>query len=96
MAISALLSIGTPILLFFWLRKHYKMSAISVWVGVAAFVIFVLILEGTIHGLVLKFALIDVKNQPVLFMLYAALMAGLFEETARFISFRLLRKNTRV
>jgi uncharacterized membrane protein YhfC len=59
-------------------------------IGIAAFIIFVLVLERSIHLIVLgKFAL---KQKPFIYMLYGTLMAGIFEETARFLSFSILKR----
>jgi uncharacterized membrane protein YhfC len=95
MAVSAIISIGIPVFLFFFLRKRFSMSVIPMLVGVAAFVIFVLILERFVHLLVLRPSItgeIALMKQPLLYMLYGTFMAGIFEESARFISFHLLKK----
>ncbi|MDR1879402.1 MAG: YhfC family intramembrane metalloprotease [Tannerellaceae bacterium] len=95
MALSAVLSIGTPIFLFFFLRKRFSMSATPMLVGMAAFVVFAFILESLVHQLVLQKSPtgeIALKSQPLLYVLYGIFMAGIFEETARFLSFHLLKK----
>jgi uncharacterized membrane protein YhfC len=62
--------------------------------GAAAFFLFALVLEQGAHTVVLgRFAL---RSKPVLYVLYGVLMAGLFEETARFISFHILKKRYNV
>jgi uncharacterized membrane protein YhfC len=43
-----------------------------------------------IHSIVL--GTFGIKNIPVAYIIYGALMAGLFEETARFLSFNILKK----
>ncbi|MDR2840635.1 MAG: YhfC family intramembrane metalloprotease [Paludibacter sp.] len=95
MAVSAIISIGVPIFLFLFFRKRFSMSAIPMLVGAVAFVVFALILERSIHILVLRpspTGEIALKNQPLLYVLYGVFMAGIFEETARFLSFYLLKK----
>jgi uncharacterized membrane protein YhfC len=95
MTVSAVISIGTPIFLFFFFRKRFLMPAIPVLAGIAGFVIFALILEQLVHMLVLKpgpAGEIALKNKPLLYMLYGCFMAGIFEESARFIAFHLLKK----
>ena len=90
MAISAFVSIGVPVAIFFVFRKKYDAKYIPMITGAAAFIIFALVLEQSVHLVVLKnFAL---KEKPVLYILYGIFMAGLFEETARFISFNILKK----
>jgi uncharacterized membrane protein YhfC len=92
MSLSAAVSIGVPFLLFALVRRRYSyVSQRPAWVGVAAFVISVLVVEAFVHFLVFKqFALIDKTQHPFVYMLYGALMAGVFEETARWLSFRWL------
>jgi uncharacterized membrane protein YhfC len=95
MAVSAALCFGAPTALFVYWHKRYKMSGLPLAVGMAAFYLFVLVLERLLHGAVLKpdaSGAIQLMESPVLFMLYGGLMAGIFEETARFISFKLLKK----
>jgi uncharacterized membrane protein YhfC len=92
--VSALLSIGLPIGLFFFMRKKYGIKVVPMLTGVMAFVLFVLVLERMIHLIVLKPDMagnITLMQKPVLYMLYGAFMAGICEETARFISFSLLK-----
>jgi uncharacterized membrane protein YhfC len=58
--------------------------------GVAGFVIFALILESIIHRIVIgRFVS---PSTPVLYVIYGVCMAGIFEETARFIAFKILKK----
>jgi len=95
MAVSALIAIGVPIGLFIFLHNKYGSKIIPALVGAAAFIIFALILESLMHKAVLHpdaSGNIALKSQPLLFMLYAGFAAGLFEETARFLSFHLLKK----
>jgi len=96
MAISAIISIGLPVVLFFVWRKKYNLKLIPMLVGVAAFVLFAMILEQLLHIVVLRPAadgtIALAKNNPALFVLYGIFAAGIFEETARFISFHLLKK----
>ena len=95
MAASALLSIGVPIVLLIVLRKRYGAKVVPALVGAAAFVVFALGLEGLMHRLVLQPGAdgsIALVNRPFLYMLYGSLAAGVFEETGRFLSFKLLKK----
>jgi uncharacterized membrane protein YhfC len=90
MTISAIISIGLPIFLFIFFHKKYTAPVLPMIIGIAAFIIFVLVLERSIHLIVLgKFAL---KQKPFIYMLYGTLMAGIFEETARFLSFSILKR----
>jgi uncharacterized membrane protein YhfC len=90
MAISAFISITAPIVLFIIFYKKYNAKVIPMLTGMAGFVLFALILEQLIHLIVFtNFAL---REQPFIFIIYGIFMAGIFEETARFISFKLLKK----
>ncbi|MDR0707753.1 MAG: YhfC family intramembrane metalloprotease [Treponema sp.] len=90
MGVSALASIGTPIALFVVFYRKYKLPALPLLAGSLAFVLFVLILERSAHGVVL--GAFNLQEKPFIYMVYGALMAGVFEETARFISFNALKK----
>ena len=90
MAISAGISIGLPVAFFIFLFKKYNAKFLPMIFGAAAFFIFALVLEQLIHSVVFKnFAL---KEKPLIYIIYGTLMAGIFEETARFISFNILKK----
>jgi len=90
MAVSAALAIGVPVCLFIVFRKKYNAKAIPMLIGAAGFVIFALVLEGSIHRIVIgKFIS---TNTPVLYTIYGIFMAGIFEETARFIAFNILKR----
>ncbi|MDL2206781.1 YhfC family intramembrane metalloprotease [Eubacteriales bacterium OttesenSCG-928-N13] len=98
MGISALLSIGVLIALFFIFRKRFGIKLVPVLVGAAAFVLFVMVLEAYVHNLILKpdaEGNIALRSQPILFMLYGGFMAGLFEETARFLCFHIMKRKYR-
>jgi len=90
MAVSAVVQIGTPICLFIYFRKKYDAKVLPLVFGVLGFVIFVLILESTIHLLV--FRSFPLREKPAVFIIYGIFMAGIFEETARFISFNILKR----
>jgi uncharacterized membrane protein YhfC len=90
MAISAIVSIGLPITLFIVFYKKYNAKVVPMMLGVAGFVLFAMILESIVHlNVIDRFAL---KEKPLIYIIYAIFMAGVFEETARFISFKILRK----
>ena len=87
MAVSAGISILLPLaLLIGWRRRtHAPLRAAAL--GAAVFVLFVLVLERGLHGLVLSEGSV-VLEKPWLYVLYACLSAGLFEETGRYLTFR--------
>jgi uncharacterized membrane protein YhfC len=90
MAVSAVVSIGVPVFLFVYVYKKFDGKIFPMILGAAAFVVFVLVIERFIH---LKVANLDeLKKTPALYILYGGFMAGIFEETARFICFNILKK----
>jgi uncharacterized membrane protein YhfC len=88
--ISLIISIGLPIAIFVFLYKKYNAKFLPMIIGAAAFVIFALVLESTVHYFVFK--AISLREMPLAYIIYGVLMAGIFEETARFISFHILKK----
>ncbi len=95
MAISALVGILIPIILFIVIRKKYKADIKPFFVGVAIFILFAFIIERFFHSIILtsNIGLIIQKN-IWLYGIYGGVMAGLFEETGRFFAFKtVLKKN---
>lgn len=95
MAASGLLSIGVPVALLIAFRKKFGAKTVPALVGAAAFVVFALALERILHQLVLKpggDGSTWMSSYPVWYMLYGSFAAGIFEETGRFLSFKLLKK----
>jgi len=95
MTASVVLSIGVPVALFFVVRKRYGKGILPVLVGGAGFILFATVLEQILHMIVLRPGAdgsIALRERPFLYMLYGALSAGVFEETARFVSFHILKK----
>ena len=95
MGVSAAISIWLPVVLFIALRKKYGLKIVPMLVGAAAFLVFALGLEQLLHMLVLHPSpdgTIALRSNPLLYTLYACFAAGIFEETARFLSFSLLQK----
>jgi uncharacterized membrane protein YhfC len=90
MVLSAIISIGGPIFLFILFHKKYEAPFLPMIFGIVAFILFALVLESSLHSVILsQFAL---REKPFIFMLYGGLMAGIFEETGRFLSFILLKR----
>jgi uncharacterized membrane protein YhfC len=91
MIVSAILSMGVPFCLFVFLRKKFALKFRPMIFGIAGFVIFALILESSIHRVVLGRFPIR-QEAPALFIVYGIFMAGIFEESARFIAFKILKR----
>jgi uncharacterized membrane protein YhfC len=93
MGVSALLSIGVPVALLIVFHKKYGAKVVPALTGAVAFIVFAMGLEQLMHFLVLKPAAdgtIALRSQPILYMLYGCFAAGIFEETARYVSYKLL------
>jgi len=90
MAVSAILAIGIPVCLFIVARKRFNAKVVPMLFGIAGFVIFALVLESIVHRIVLGRFLSP--GNKVVYIIYGAFMAGIFEETARFIAFNILKR----
>ncbi|MDR0958485.1 MAG: YhfC family intramembrane metalloprotease [Clostridiales bacterium] len=95
--ISLFISVSVPVILFFVLRKSFNLKVVPVIVGAVVFIIFALLLEQLLHSIVLQpqsdGTIALMSKYPVLFVLYCIFAAGIFEETARFLSFNLMKKS---
>lgn len=95
MAISAIVSIAMPIVLLVVVHKKCGGKFIPALVGAAAFILFAMVLEQMLHRIVLRpdaSGVAPLMRQPFLYILYGTMAAGIFEETARFLSFHILKK----
>jgi uncharacterized membrane protein YhfC len=96
MVIAAAIAIGLPVALFLMWKKRYDLKLIPLLVGAGMFVAFALVLEPLLHQVILKPSadgdIALMRDAPLLFVLYAALAAGIFEETARLIAFTFLKR----
>jgi len=96
MSISALIAVGLPVAIFLIWRKKYNLKIIPMLFGIIAFVMFALVFEQILHSFVLRpnpdGSIGLLTENPALFILYAIFAAGVFEETARFISFHILKR----
>lgn len=93
MAVDAFLGFAVPVCLSVYLvRKHHARLS-TILIGAGTFVLFALVLESTMHQLVLKGPHgSDILGNTFLYALYGGLAAGVFEETGRFLSMKFLMK----
>lgn len=94
MAISCVIGFAIPIVLLIYFRKKKGADILPFFIGCAVMLVFALLLESAVHRLVL-FSDIGkmIQNNIWLYALYGGLMAGIFEETGRFLAFKtVLRK----
>lgn len=92
MIFTAAVSMLLPIVL--WVAACWKLKEKpnSILLGCAAFVIFALILENTLHSIVLN-NIPAVQENPWLYFAYGSLAAALFEETGRFLAMKYFMKD---
>ena len=97
MAIAGLLSFCIPVALFFWFRKKKRADIVPFFIGMAVMCLFALVLETLVHQLVLTVLPVGqtIQNNIWLYALYGGMMAGLFEETGRFVAFLTVLKRYR-
>lgn len=88
--ISGILCILFPILVLLYLRKKEKLDLKPFFTGMIIFFVFALVLEQILHYIVLGSSLVE---NPIVFGLYGALAAGIFEETGRFVAFKTILKD---
>ncbi|WP_195262624.1 MULTISPECIES: YhfC family intramembrane metalloprotease [unclassified Clostridium] len=96
MVFSLLVSVIVPIGGIIFLKRKYNVSLKTFFIGAAAFFIFAQILEAPIHSYFLKLNSTTsgfLLSTPIAYMLYGGLMAGIFEETARFLCFKFIIKD---
>jgi len=95
MGVIALLTAAIPIGVMFFLRKRGGKWG-DFLVGAGIFFLFALVLEQILHVVVLASPLGPVLQGNLwLTGLYGGLAAGVFEETGRFIAFKLVLRNRR-
>lgn len=95
MAISIVLMLAIPAVLFLYFRKKYGTKGIAFFVGAAVMLVFAFILEGLVNKAIFASSLGEkITASPILYALVGGFMAGLFEETGRFTAFKtVLRKH---
>lgn len=92
-AISLILSVFLPIILLIVWRRKTKSRLLPALIGAVVFVVFVLVLESLLHRVVLGLPIMGTST--VLYVIYAGLAAGVFEETGRWLAFRFVLKKHR-
>ena len=93
MLVNAFLGVAIPVSLVWWVVKKHKARMTTILIGAGTFFIFALVLESLVHMLVLKGPHgAAIQGNVLYYALYGGLMAGLFEETGRFLSMEYLMK----
>lgn len=96
MMVGAVFGFALPIGLLIWWRKTRRARLPPFFIGALIFAVFALVLERLLHTVCLLSVnpvSLALAAKPYLYMLYAGLAAGVFEETGRYVAFRwILRK----
>lgn len=91
LVLDFLVGLALPIWLAIWLVKKYNCKIETILIGAGTFFLFALVLESLVHLVVLK-SVPAIQENTLYYALYGGLMAGLFEETGRFVSMKFLLK----
>lgn len=94
MIVSLLGSFAAPIAIAIFLKKKYRCNIPPFFIGCAVMLLFAFVLEQLAHAAILT-AFPALRENVRLFSLYGGLMAGLFEETGRYVAFRTVMKKYR-
>ena len=93
MLVNVLLGIAIPLFLGWWAVKKHNANIATILIGAAVFIVFALVLESLVHQIVLKGPRgAAIQGNVLYYALYGGLMAGLFEETGRFVAMKFLLK----
>ena len=88
---TGVLAITIPVVLIVAWKMYTKLSLVPVWVGFMVFISFSRMLEMIPHSLFLLSSnpvSKAINGNVVLYVIYAATVAALFEETGRYLAFR--------
>ncbi len=96
MAVTCIVSFAIPAALFIYLRKRKNADILPFFIGFAVFFLFALVLESIAHNLILPSPTGEkIQGSIWLYGLYGGFMAGLFEETGRFVAFKTVLRRYR-
>lgn len=93
LGIAGAICLFLPVILLAVYHRRQGISLKAVGWGALGFFVFALVLESIVHYVVFNSGLMSpggLLSSPLAFALYGGLMAGLFEESARFIAYKKL------
>lgn len=99
MCLTLIICFGIPLILLWIIRRQYRVSFKSFFIGMIVFIVSTQVLEafGHVYFLKLNRATSNWLENPILYVLYGGLMAGIFEETGRYLTFKwFLKKENRI
>jgi uncharacterized membrane protein YhfC len=95
LGISIVLALAWPFVAYWLVRGRMVISARNILIGGVLFILFALVLESSLHAYLLVKNPVTAawfKDHKIAFAIYAALAAGLFEETARYLGLSYLAR----
>lgn len=94
LAVATLLVAALPFLIYRRLRRPLALKPRDAIIGIAVFALFAMVIERALNDYVLhrNEATATFLSNPLAFVVYGALVAGICEEVGRFIGMRLLLK----
>lgn len=98
MAVTGALCTLYPIILLVIWRKKTGAPILPFFVGAGTLIVFALVLEQLLHRVCLmsdNAVSRTIQGSVVLYTLYGGFAAGIFEETGRFVAFKLMKKHDR-
>ena len=96
MVVSLVISFALPIGLCIWFYKAKHADLMPFFVGCAVMILFAFVLEQFAHRVILSSAAGEkILGTAWLYALYGGIMAGVFEETGRFLAFRTVLRGRR-
>ena len=87
---ALMFSFAVPVLLFFWYRRRKRADILPFFIGCAVFLVFAMLMESLLNSLILTVLPLGEKIRGNIwaYALYGGFMAGLFEESGRFIAMK--------
>ena len=96
MAVSLVVGVGLPVALFIYYRRVKKADVLPFFIGCAVMVLFAFVLEALVKKLILDSeAGAAIQGNIWLYGLFGGAMAGIFEETGRFLAFKTVLRGQR-
>ena len=93
MVLCMVIGIAIPVVLAVYIRKKYHADMLAFWMGVLVMFLFAFVLEQIVHAIVFSSAVGQtIQNNMWLKALYGGIMAGLFEESGRFVAMHFVLK----